>query len=188
MVSIGLTGAGGTGKSTFAKFLKDIHNFRVIEDYARTWVNSYRKGEYINLDYLDNAEMQLAILNDFRRANLDGDVVFDRTPLEILVYAERLQHQALDMSEIRRNVSELCKNIELIVFFPFRSEFNLEDKFRVTEVLHQISISSKIFLTLEEFFSTDKIRIYRHDLSMEANLAEILANHNEARDVSVRDR
>lgn len=158
-VRIGLSGAAGAGKTTFAHYLRDTYALTIHPEAVRPWLKQNGNLKYSDLTDYQFLRLQLDLMDSYERSDA---AVFDRTPLDSVVYSMRIRH-LFDYEAFCRRAMTLLEDMDVIVFFQPHPPFLREDGVRITDVLHQIEISARTFVWACDHGLKDKVVVYDHE-------------------------
>lgn len=167
---IGLSGPSGVGKTTFARLLNRGTGGTIHREVAREWLIENRVSAYWEMSPADVAEMQMYVLNDYESSSSN---IYDRTPVDAVFFAQRAG-QNLDQSEFEARAMRFAHTLDLIVFFPYRSEYLRDDGFRLPDPVYQLQCGGFILNKLIEHGLGDRTLIFQHHLSPEQSIEEIV--------------
>jgi hypothetical protein len=120
----------------------------------------------------DVARMQLHILEKYETSTCN---IFDRTPIDAVFFAQRAG-QALDQHDFERRAVRFARMLDLIVFFPYRSEYLLDDGVRLADPCYQLRCGGFILEKLIEHSLIETTVIFQHHMSPEQNIELIAAS------------
>jgi 8-oxo-dGTP pyrophosphatase MutT (NUDIX family)/predicted ATPase len=168
-VKIGLSGASGAGKTTFARLLKESHKAVLHPESVRDWLAAKGGLRYSALSAEHFVELQLHLLREYEISDAN---VFDRSPLDCIHYASRIAH-LIDISDFRRRALYLLEEFAAIVFFPPYSLYLLDDGVRIADLKHQTEVSSRMFSEAYAVGLKDKLLVYDHGRTVEENACSL---------------
>lgn len=175
--SVGLTGAAGTGKTTFAHYLSHTLGIPLHEEGVRGWLEERRIGHRSNITAAQVAELQLMLMD--RLEEQSGLRLFERTAIDIIVYA-REAGSLIDQEELWQRACRWTSQLELIVLFPYRSELLVRDGYRETDPLGQLQIEALLLERLESSGLLDRTIVFQHHRSFRDNAIAILEQIDDA--------
>jgi 8-oxo-dGTP pyrophosphatase MutT (NUDIX family)/predicted ATPase len=168
---IGLSGASGAGKTTFARRLRDKHGAKLHPESVRDWLAKKGNLRYAGLSDNLFAELQLDLLKEYETSDAN---VFDRSPLDCLYYILKVGH-CIDIAEFRERAIRLLRRYSAIMFFPSHSLYLLEDGTRVADLKHQTEVASRMLVQAYEYGLEGKILIYDHCRTIDENVCELFS-------------
>lgn len=170
-VRISLSGAAGAGKTTFARYLEANHGARIHTESVRTWLTSMGNLEYSGLTEVQISDLQLHLMDRYEHSTAN---VFDRSPLDSLVYARRVSH-LLDYVAFQARAMALLRGFHVIVFFPPFPPYLKPDGVRIANLDHQMSMAADIHVEARRLGLGHMIMVYDHSKAMRFSAQSILA-------------
>jgi 8-oxo-dGTP pyrophosphatase MutT (NUDIX family)/predicted ATPase len=167
---IGLSGASGAGKTTFARTLADRHGALLHAETVRDWLARKGNIRYGALTPHQFSDLQLSLLDEYERSTAS---VFDRCPLDSLYYASTIDGLLTDRFKSRALI--ILESYSAIVFFPPHSNYLLDDGVRVADLKHQAKVAAKMLVFAYDYGLDRKVLIYDHCRTLEENICELFA-------------
>jgi AAA domain-containing protein len=166
---VGLTGAGGAGKTTFASYLAESFGGFLHSEGARTWLEQQEIDRYWTMSPSQVGEMQQYLL---RRLEASDASIYDRITSDTFHFAQRASDH-LDLCDFEDRCRIWLDRIDCIVYFPYYAEFLRKDGVRNTDDRYQLAIASGIFDWLIANGLEGKVLVYRHCDSPDDNARRI---------------
>jgi ADP-ribose pyrophosphatase YjhB (NUDIX family)/predicted ATPase len=167
---VSLSGSSGAGKTTFANYLRERLCARVHIESVRPWLASKGGLKYSQLNDFQFMELQMHLLDEYEHSEAN---VFDRSPLDSLVYSRRVAH-LLDLNGFRARALELLRGFSAIVFFPPYSPYLRSDGVRIADLVHQAEVSANICVEACNVGLRQKMMVYDHTKSIRENAHDLL--------------
>lgn len=167
---VGLSGASGAGKTTFANRLADQHGAVLHAETVRDWLTRNGNLRYAALSPVQFRDLQLYLLDEYERSSAN---VFDRCPLDSLYYAGTIDGLLDD--QFRTRSLQILKSYSAIVFFPPFSDYLLDDGVRIADLKHQAKVAARMLVKAYDHDLDQKILVYDHCRTMDENICELFA-------------
>lgn len=168
---LGISGASGSGKSSFAHRLCDELGGTMHREGVREWLASHGNPRYADLPADRFAELQYYLLDCFEKS---GATVWDRTPLDAIVYARRVSDR-IDFETFRSRARAILERLHVLVFFPAHSDFLINDGVRIPDFMHQFETASRMFIEALDLNMENKLFLFDHCLTSDENIAKLSA-------------
>ncbi len=169
--TIALTGPSGVGKTTFAQVLSFAAGAPIHAEGARDWLLSRGVDAYWKMDGSLVVEMQEHLLSRFESS---PSLIFDRCSIDMVVFLERAREYC-DFEDFVRRARQAMERIDVIVYFPYRSELLGDDGVRRPDDLYQVRIGGQIADVIVEWGCESRTVVYHHHRSVLDNMARIAA-------------
>ena len=110
MVRIAFTGPECSGKSTMAKWLADEYSLKIVEEYAREYLQK-KKGYSIH-------DLDVIAAEQFVRNSSQGPLIADTEMLVLKIWSEEKYQR------VSKNILQLLKQQEFDFYFLCKPDFN----------------------------------------------------------------
>jgi nicotinamide riboside kinase len=183
---IGCIGSGGTGKSTFVRWVSDTHGIRRVDEGVREWLAAHGETGLATLDAAQVSRLSWDVLDHRDRETTQAPFIADRTAVDSICFAQSLGERLEDFEALRARAEGIARRVDVYVFFPFRSEYLAHAGIRKQSPIFQLSMSSALFRELGRLDLLERVHVFEHHRSVEWNLAaavsvarhaSIAANH-----------
>lgn len=166
---LGLSGASGSGKTTIAALLRDRFGCILHGEGVRTWLAKNGGLVYSELTHTQHAALQEHLLSGYEKSVAN---VFDRTPLDVIVYSRRnVLSEELDSLIDRARRALLL--FDVLVLFPAHSPFLVNDGVRIARFEMQMLIFAEMAVEALQLEMQGRLIVYDHSLTQEQNLKVI---------------
>ena len=173
---IGICGASGAGKTTFANRLAKKLDIPLHSEPVRPWLEQ-KNLIFSQLNASQYAELQKHICDTYQKtlySDFDNrkNYIFDRTPIDNIVFSKypTKVHDADDI--IAKNLS-ILHLFDMWLYFPPYSDWLVDDGGRNIDLQNQHLMASMVFQEIFILGQYSKTLVYDHCLSFDGNMNAI---------------
>ncbi len=168
---IGCVGSGGTGKSTFAGHVRDSYGVPIVTEGVRDWLVARGRSGLDVLDAREVSELVWDVLEHRDRSTAQASFIADRTSVDSICFARSLGSRLADHDAFIERAEAIASRIDVFVFFPYRSEYLVDDGVRKRSSLFQLAMSTALFAELRRLGLLPRVHVFEHHRSADWNLS-----------------
>ncbi len=165
-VKIGITGAAGSGKSTFSKFLCDGDATLLHDEGVREWLADRKIPRFKDIDPIDFCELHLHLLSRYKHSKA---TVFDRTPADLFHYASVGKSNYLNLQMLEQACISLHSKFDLIIIFPMHTLYFTPDFAREDDIVEHMRDAGQILDVIKKWDLGTPQLVYDQFKSMNEN-------------------
>lgn len=159
LVTVGLAGAGGVGKSTLMR-LFEAEGYALMPSISRQYYAERglkSEQEYLNLSAESKKDFQRGMLNfymesfdAFRMRHMEENIIADRTVFDHFaynIYSNPGMYTLQEFEDLRATIKEYAENVYTHIFYipypqPWMHHTSIEDGFRATDPCKNFAVAS----------------------------------------------